>query len=312
MEGSSCKTCKRADTKMMVQCDKCDQWFHFSCVGVSEDIADKSWSCTNCVTATWIQRTEAALENGTKRDDDNLERRSTRSQPIGNIATSTRSNLVIPPGNEVHKAASVDRNPFTSVRKSSTKVATDQIKADQQKQQWELSNRDSRKADVLIEDAAKALSEVSFSSSQKSAVSRARLQLMRLQEERESQQQQEERRRIAEEKATQEHRKYLEEKYRLLEEMLSEKGSRRSENGSKSRSEASSRVVDWVQKTSQIQQILPDTSDLEGINSNSPLTTWNQRKPLGGSYSHEFVSNQTPILDLPVIQKLVHNSTCVQ
>ncbi|XP_062715269.1 uncharacterized protein LOC115260558 [Aedes albopictus] len=260
MEGSSCKTCKRADTKMMVQCDKCDQWFHFSCVGVSEDIADKSWSCTNCVTATWIQRTEAALDNGTKRDDDNLERRSTRSQPIGNIVTSTRSNLVIPPGNEVHKAASVDRNPITSGRKSSTKVATDQMKADQQKHQWELSNRDSRKADVLVEDAAKALSEVSFSSSQKSAVSRARLQLMRLQEEREFQQQQEERRRIAEEKATQEHRKYLEEKYRLLEEALSEKGSRRSENGSKSRSEASSRVVDWVQKTSQIQQILPDVS----------------------------------------------------
>ncbi|XP_062707814.1 uncharacterized protein LOC109406809 [Aedes albopictus] len=119
----------------------------------------------------------------------------------------------------------------------------------------------------------KALSEVSFSSSQKSAVSRARLQLMRLQEEREFQQQQEERRRIAEEKATQEHRKYLEEKYRLLEEALSEKSSRRSENGSKSCSEASSRMIDWVQKTSQMQQIVPDVSGLSRDRPHTPVDT---------------------------------------
>ncbi|XP_055605469.1 uncharacterized protein LOC129753653 [Uranotaenia lowii] len=32
----------------MVQCDACDQWYHFQCVGVSETIADISWRCASC------------------------------------------------------------------------------------------------------------------------------------------------------------------------------------------------------------------------------------------------------------------------
>ncbi|XP_058811282.1 uncharacterized protein LOC131676179 [Topomyia yanbarensis] len=32
----------------MVQCDGCNEWYHFSCVEVSEGIADVSWICMNC------------------------------------------------------------------------------------------------------------------------------------------------------------------------------------------------------------------------------------------------------------------------
>lgn len=32
----------------MVGCDNCSQWFHFKCVGVTEEVKDISWSCRNC------------------------------------------------------------------------------------------------------------------------------------------------------------------------------------------------------------------------------------------------------------------------
>ncbi|XP_065090559.1 uncharacterized protein LOC135711619 [Ochlerotatus camptorhynchus] len=84
---------------------------------------------------------------------------------------------------------------------------------------------------------------MSISSSQKSARNRAKLQLMRLQEERAFQQQQEERRRIAEEKAAQEYKEYLDNKYKILEDLASERGSSRSSNFSRRR------VEEWVQAT---------------------------------------------------------------
>ncbi|XP_062556893.1 uncharacterized protein LOC134221721 [Armigeres subalbatus] len=277
VEGFSCKTCRGADTKEMVQCDKCDGWFHFSCVGVSGDIADKSWSCTNCVTATWVQRTKAASENVAKQDDDNRDRRSTRNQPIGNIVTSTRTNLVIPAANGVRTSTSLDQNPVNSA----PTPAIGQTKTDQQKQQWEFPDGNSRNVDLPVVDAAKALSECSISSSEKSAVKRAKLGLMRLQEEREFQKQQEERRRIAEAKAADEHRKFLEEKYRLLEEALSEKGSRRSEKGSKSRSETSNRVGEWVQRACQAQQIESEADGCHRDNLHRPLDNTESTHPNG-------------------------------
>lgn len=45
---SSCELCHEADTQEMVQCDSCDSWYHFSCVGVTADIANVSWSCGQC------------------------------------------------------------------------------------------------------------------------------------------------------------------------------------------------------------------------------------------------------------------------
>ncbi|XP_058443961.1 uncharacterized protein LOC131425801 [Malaya genurostris] len=45
---SSCKLCENFDNDNMVQCDLCDSWYHFSCVDVSESIAEVSWSCPGC------------------------------------------------------------------------------------------------------------------------------------------------------------------------------------------------------------------------------------------------------------------------
>lgn len=44
----SCQLCNGIDTAEMVQCDFCDAWFHFACVGVSSDVADRDWNCQRC------------------------------------------------------------------------------------------------------------------------------------------------------------------------------------------------------------------------------------------------------------------------
>lgn len=45
---SSCRLCELPDDNEMVQCDDCDVWFHFDCVGVDENVAKVPWSCLRC------------------------------------------------------------------------------------------------------------------------------------------------------------------------------------------------------------------------------------------------------------------------
>ncbi|XP_055628954.1 uncharacterized protein LOC129770265 [Toxorhynchites rutilus septentrionalis] len=47
----SCPTCKKYDNSRMVQCDDCSIWYHFDCVGVTEDVENHDWSCLQCTEA---------------------------------------------------------------------------------------------------------------------------------------------------------------------------------------------------------------------------------------------------------------------
>lgn len=44
----NCKNCVEADNIEMVQCDQCDDWFHFICVNVTQDIENHDWICVTC------------------------------------------------------------------------------------------------------------------------------------------------------------------------------------------------------------------------------------------------------------------------
>lgn len=44
----SCRICPQPDDNQMVQCDECDEWFHFECVGVTNTVQDRPWSCRKC------------------------------------------------------------------------------------------------------------------------------------------------------------------------------------------------------------------------------------------------------------------------
>ncbi len=41
--------CSRIDEDGMVQCDVCDNWYHFECVGVTEEeVEDDDFVCLEC------------------------------------------------------------------------------------------------------------------------------------------------------------------------------------------------------------------------------------------------------------------------
>ncbi|XP_053691452.1 uncharacterized protein LOC128739970 [Sabethes cyaneus] len=46
--GQNCRSCSSVDNSRMVQCDDCDEWHHFSCVGVDSTIESKPWRCAKC------------------------------------------------------------------------------------------------------------------------------------------------------------------------------------------------------------------------------------------------------------------------
>lgn len=48
---SSCVLCNELDSDEMVQCDKCDGWQHFQCVGVNKEIENVQWMCEKCILA---------------------------------------------------------------------------------------------------------------------------------------------------------------------------------------------------------------------------------------------------------------------
>nr|XP_029709919.1 protein piccolo-like [Aedes albopictus] len=70
----SCALCENPVNERMVQCNTCDVWHHFSCVGVSEDIKGYNWTCLKCDTAKAAKgaiprkmMTRAAAAKGTKK-----------------------------------------------------------------------------------------------------------------------------------------------------------------------------------------------------------------------------------------------------
>lgn len=44
----NCHKCDEVDSERMVQCDSCNSWYHFDCVGVDSNVADVSWNCEIC------------------------------------------------------------------------------------------------------------------------------------------------------------------------------------------------------------------------------------------------------------------------
>ncbi|XP_053691246.1 uncharacterized protein LOC128739767 [Sabethes cyaneus] len=109
----------------------------------------------------------------------------------------------------------------------------------------------------------KAQSEISCTSSKRSARARAKLQLQKLQEEQDFEKQQAERRRVAEQQEAEKHKQFLNKKYRILEELASTKGSSRCSNGSFSKS----RVEDWVSaghaQINPAQEMQPEQSQIQ-------------------------------------------------
>lgn len=51
---NNCMECWDLDNSNMVQCDQCDRWAHFLCVGVGPEIENSDWSCKLCSTLSGL------------------------------------------------------------------------------------------------------------------------------------------------------------------------------------------------------------------------------------------------------------------
>nr|XP_019534694.1 bromodomain adjacent to zinc finger domain protein 1A-like [Aedes albopictus] len=185
LAGRTCKSCKGPDSDEMVQCDNCDKWHHFGCVGVTEEVADHSWSCPKCISAKWAQRSGSTS--------------SKHLQPTGETTDAQKTSN-----------ASKEKNQQTSVVAAEKQNVNDEG-------QHQISDRE--------KDNRVPASVVSSSSSRRSSRTLLKLQMQKLEEEQ----------RLAKE--------FLERKYALLEEAVSERSSR---SASSKVSSSMSRVRDWV------------------------------------------------------------------
>ncbi|XP_062542530.1 uncharacterized protein LOC134210505 [Armigeres subalbatus] len=100
----SCELCDKPDDDQMVQCDTCDVWHHFVCVGVSEDIQGCSWICLECATAKATKATKSRRKTSTQKLAVTLRKRTTR-------ATATKgSKKVIPTTGRKHDVCDTAAN----------------------------------------------------------------------------------------------------------------------------------------------------------------------------------------------------------
>ena len=67
MEAVYCICRQPQDERFMIQCDKCDEWFHGDCVGVSEDDNLQSFICASCKLIQVVTETGKSPQKKRKR-----------------------------------------------------------------------------------------------------------------------------------------------------------------------------------------------------------------------------------------------------
>lgn len=223
--GFSCAMCDKEDTETMVQCDQCDEWFHFDCVGVTSEIENTRWSCSECTNAKGVQTPISVSSSPTAGRTKNHNEQT----PTG-TKKKNRFARFVPPSPRPNPP---QPNPAPTVPQPAPPTPRGVSPA---------QNKSSNDIPAPV-DKQRTSKAPSVASSRMSQQALMKLKLQRLEEEREL-----ERREAEKEK------KYLEQKYSLLEEMASERGSDRDSVKSK-------RVRDWVSEQGSRLNEPPDAFD---------------------------------------------------
>ncbi|XP_058451310.1 uncharacterized protein LOC131430392 [Malaya genurostris] len=129
--GHSCRTCKQADNSRMVQCDDCDSWHHFTCVGVSDEVEYNDWYCNKCASVRLLKEKQKYTGTKSKKfsakpaeeeDKKKVIPRKLKEKPkkqIENVQTRNVQVSVSMPDGRLSKASSVKS---TASRKSTKAV----------------------------------------------------------------------------------------------------------------------------------------------------------------------------------------------
>ncbi|XP_062708631.1 uncharacterized protein LOC134288289 [Aedes albopictus] len=164
--GRSCKSCKGPDSGGMVQCDDCDKWHHFTCVGVSEEVENQNWSCPKCVSAKWIHRERSTSPNHLQIKDAR-DRPSKSDKPADSV---NEPNLIIDAASGKPSLKGSSIGSTTSSRRSSRTLLKLQMEKLEAERRIEREFLDKKFA--LLEEMASEGS--SYSSSVSSSMNRVR------------------------------------------------------------------------------------------------------------------------------------------
>lgn len=169
LPGRSCKSCYGPDAGAMVQCDECSKWHHFTCVGVTEEVENHSWSCPKCVSAKWVQREESTSSKNLQPKSATYptnQQQSEKSVPA--VSESIRSGDGVAE-RQPTKVPSVVRS--TSSKRSSRTLLKLQMEKLEEERRLERAYLDKKYA--LLEEMASE-EGTSYSSSVSSSMSRVR------------------------------------------------------------------------------------------------------------------------------------------
>lgn len=112
--GNSCRTCKSFDTSPMAHCVHCDDWHHFACVGVTQDIEQNSWCCPSC---------EKATQQSSKPDGES--KQTAKTKTTGSSASKKDSKKAAESIGDNKKKATgaIKKVPIVSSKGASTKTS---------------------------------------------------------------------------------------------------------------------------------------------------------------------------------------------
>ncbi|XP_062708532.1 uncharacterized protein LOC134288256 [Aedes albopictus] len=216
--GRTCQVCRGMDTDEMVQCDDCQKWHHFQCVGVTQQIENFPWSCAKCGIAKGVQESisTAGAHQGSGGVSVRLSEVDLNSLPVlphQQVETQPQTSRVT---DGTIQKKDVNKTPFvTSLR-------------------WVVNTS---------REPSRNASRASSVSSSHSSQALAKLKLQKLEELRTIERREAEQQRALVADEAKKEKAYLDQKYHLLEQAMSESGS--------SRDDSVSRTEHWVASTSQ-------------------------------------------------------------
>nr|XP_029716733.1 transcription factor bye1-like [Aedes albopictus] len=103
----------------MVQCDDCDRWCHFTCVGVTEEVKELSWVCLKCQSA---QKAKSASSSSRRRDQQKTSENAVLNPQSGGAKTSNIPALVIHTATDAHSSQSGGRSRSSKSSQSLLKL----------------------------------------------------------------------------------------------------------------------------------------------------------------------------------------------